>query len=98
MATRALNPRRPVARPRPRPQAVGRAAVVRRRVLAAAVVLLVLYGGYMLWLRDLSWFAIHNVTIKGATTSEPQIKAAVERVSGDMTTLHIKDDELRDAV
>jgi cell division protein FtsQ len=104
MATRALNPRRPVARPRPRPRQRARAkpasrgAVIRRRALAAAIVLLVLYGGYMLWFRDLSLFAIHDVTIRGATTNERQIKAAVENVAGDMTTLHIKDDELRDAV
>src|SRR3954464_11856076 len=100
MATRALNPRRPVARPRPRPRtkATGRGVVVRRRLLAAAVILLVLYGGYMFWFRDLSWFAIHDVTIKGATTNEREINSAVEQVAGDMTTLHIKDDELRDAV
>jgi cell division protein FtsQ len=102
MATRALNPRRPLARPRSRPRTrprpASRGAVIRRRALAAAIVLLALYGGYMLWFRDLSWFAIHGVTIKGATTNEREIKAAVERASGDMTTLHIKDGELRDAV
>jgi cell division protein FtsQ len=52
----------------------------------------------MLWFRNLSLFAIHDVTITGATTNERQIKQAVESVAGDMTTLHIKDDELRDAV
>src|SRR3954454_5015922 len=100
MATRALNPRRPVARPRsrPRPKAAEHRVVLRRRLLVAAVLLLVLYGGYMLWFRDLSLFAINDVTIKGATTNEREIRSAVERVSGDMTTLHIKDDELRDAV
>jgi len=100
MATRALNPRRPVARPRPRPRAkaTGRGVVVRRRLLAVAVILLVLYGGYMLWFRDLSWFAIHDVTVKGATTNEREIRSAVEQVAGDMTTLHIKDGQLRDAV
>src|SRR4051794_17637088 len=100
MATRALNPRRPVARTRSRPrrQASGRGAVVRRRAIAAAAVLLVLYGGYMLWFRNVSLFAIHDVTIEGATTNERQIKSAVEQVAGDMTTLHIKDGELRDAV
>ena len=98
MTTRALNPRRPVAPPRPRARPAGHRAVIRRRVLAAAVILLALYGGYMLWFRDLSWFAIHGVTIKGATTNEREIKSAVERVAGDMTTLHIKDDELRNAV
>jgi cell division protein FtsQ len=71
---------------------------MRRRLLAAAVILLVVYGGYMLWFRDLSLFAINDVTVKGATTNEREIRSAVEQVAGDMTTLHIKDDELRDAV
>jgi cell division protein FtsQ len=71
---------------------------MRRRLLAAAVILLVIYGGYMLWFRDLSLFAINDVTVKGATTNEREIRSAVEQVAGDMTTLHIKDDELRDAV
>jgi len=52
----------------------------------------------MLWFRNLSWFAIDEVTVEGATTSRPQIRQAIEQVSGDMTTLHIKDGELRDAV
>ncbi len=60
--------------------------------------LFVLYGGYMLWFRNLSWFAIHDVSVKGATTNERQIDSAVEQVAGDMTTLHINDGELRDAV
>src|SRR4051794_1573222 len=100
MATRALNPRRPVARPRPRsrPRATAKGALLRRRILAAAVALLALYGLYMFWFRDLSWFAIHDVTINGATTNERQIQSAVEQVADDMTTLHINDGELRDAV
>jgi cell division protein FtsQ len=61
-------------------------------------VLVALYAGYMLWFRNLSWFAIHDVTIKGATTSEREIHSAVERAAQDMTTLHINDGELRDAV
>jgi cell division septal protein FtsQ len=52
----------------------------------------------MLWFRNLSWFAIDKVTIDGATTNTSEIGAAVQRASGDMTTLHIKDGELRDAV
>jgi cell division protein FtsQ len=71
---------------------------MRRRLLAAAVIMLALYGGYMLWFRDLSWFSINDVTVKGATTNEREIRSAVEQVAGDMTTLHIKDGELRDAV
>jgi cell division protein FtsQ len=67
-------------------------------LIAAAILLVVLYGGYMLWFRNLSWFAIHDVSVKGATTNERQIDSAVEQVAGDMTTLHINDGELRDAV
>lgn len=72
--------------------------MLRRRLIAAAVIVVVLYAGYMLWFRNLSWFAINDVTLKGATTSEREIKLAVERAAQDMTTLHIKDDELRAAV
>src|SRR3954453_19875423 len=52
----------------------------------------------MLWFRNLSVFAIHDVTVKGATTNAREIRSAVEQVAGDMTTLHIKDGQLRDAV
>jgi cell division protein FtsQ len=98
MATRDVTQPRSTRRARAgRPPAAKR-AVVRRRLLGAALVLLVLYGGYMLWFRNLSLFAIHDVTVKGATTNEREIDAAVEKVAGDMTTLHIKDGELRDAV
>jgi cell division protein FtsQ len=71
---------------------------VRRRVVAVAVVLLVLYIGYLAWFRNLSWFAIHDVSVDGATTSQQQIKASIVDASHDMTTLHIKDDELVAAV
>src|SRR4051794_9448064 len=99
MATRDVTRARPArrrARARRKPATQG--AVIRRRLLAAAVILLVLYGGYMFWFRDLSWFAIHDVTVQGATTNEREIRSAVEQVAGDMTTLHIKDGQLRDAV
>jgi cell division protein FtsQ len=72
--------------------------VLRRRLIAVAIGILVLWAGYMLWFRNLSWFGIDEVTITGATTNAPAIKKAVEQVSEDMTTLHLKDDELRDAV
>jgi cell division protein FtsQ len=105
MATRALNPRRPGRAPsrtagrgaaRQRPQLGG--AVLRRRLIAGALVLIALYGAYMLWFRNLPWFAIDEVTITGATTNEREIKLAVEQVAQDMTTLHLKDDQLREAV
>jgi cell division protein FtsQ len=72
--------------------------LLRRRLIAAAVLLVALYAGYMLWFRNLSWFGIDKVTVEGASTSQAQIKQAIEQVSGDMTTLHINDGELRHAV
>ena len=72
--------------------------VLRRRLVVAAIGLIALYGGYTLWFRNLSWFAIHDVTIEGATTNERQIKAAVERAAQGMTTLHLNDGDLRSAV
>jgi cell division protein FtsQ len=81
---------------KPRPALGG--AVLRRRLIAAAIALLVLWAGYTLWFRNLRWFAIDEVTITGATTNERQVKAAVEQAAQDMTTLHLKDSELRDAV
>lgn len=104
MATRALNPRRPAARAPSRPRtparsrAALRGAVLRRRLVVAGIGVVVLWAGYMLWFRNLSWFAIDEVTITGATTNAPAIKKAVEQAAQDMTTLHLKDDELRDTV
>src|SRR3954453_20897351 len=106
MATRALNPPRPAARapqrpqtpPDPRPNLTLRRAVSRRRLIAGAIAILVLYAGYMLWFRNLPLFSIDQVTVTGATTNEEAIKKAVEQVAGDMTTLHLKDDELRNVV
>jgi len=72
--------------------------VLRRRVIGSAVAILVLWAGYMLWFRDLSWFAIDEVSVTGTTTNEREIKAAVEEAAQGMTTLHLKDDQLRDAV
>src|SRR5436190_3717982 len=98
MATRALNPRRPAGRAPARPRPARRGAVIRRRLIAAGVAIVALYAGYMLWFRNLPWFAIDDVTVAGATTNAAAIKSAVEGASGDMTTLHLKDDQLRDAV
>ncbi len=104
MATRALNPRRPGTRaparragPKSERPVLG-GALARRRILLGALALAVLWATYMLWIRNLPWFAIDEVTITGATTNERQIKQAVEQAAQDMTTLHLNDDELRSAV
>ena len=71
---------------------------IRRRVLAAVVVALALVAGYMLWLRDSSLFAVEDVEVKGVTAHRTEIEAALERAAGGMTTLHVRDDELGEAV
>jgi cell division protein FtsQ len=114
MATRVLNPRRPASSaatktaagytrarpartpPRPRPAIPG--PVLRRRLIAAAIGIVVLWAGYMLWFRNLALFSIDEVTVTGATTNAPAIKQAIVQVAGEMTTLHLNDDELRDTV
>jgi cell division protein FtsQ len=72
--------------------------VWRRRAILAAVVALIVVGGYMIWLRNSSWFAIEEVKVEGLTANQQEIAASLQEAADDMTTLHIKDDELRDAV
>ena len=77
---------------------VSPARIWRRRAILAGVIALVVVLGYMLWLRDSSWFAIEEVQVEGLTANQEEISAALAEASKDMTTLHIRDDELRDAV
>jgi cell division protein FtsQ len=99
MATRALSPRRAIGRtPATRPRPAAPRTPTRGRLMVGVIVIAALYAGYTLWFRNLPWFAIGSVTIAGATSNEREIKTAVERAAGDMTTLHINDDQLRDAV
>ena len=72
--------------------------MIRRRVIVAGIALVVLYAGYLFWFRNLPLFSINQVTVTGATTNERQIKMAIEQAAQDMTTLHLKDGQLRDAV
>ncbi len=52
-----------------------------------------------LWLRDSPLVSVEQVTITGSTSSEEQdIRNALTRAARDMTTLHVRDDQLRTAV
>ncbi|HEX2085929.1 MAG TPA: FtsQ-type POTRA domain-containing protein [Solirubrobacteraceae bacterium] len=63
---------------------------------AGAVVLLIVAG---FWLRDSPLVAVDEVTVVGASGPDaPRIEAALRSVARDMTTLHVRKDELRDAV
>ena len=67
-------------------------------LLAALGVLLALGGGYM-WLRDSSLVSVRRVSITGATGPDTgSIERALRRAARNMTTLHVRDDQLKNAV
>jgi cell division protein FtsQ len=69
------------------------------RGFAAVVVLAALAAGGWLLVRDSSLARVTEVRVTGATTSEEgQIRAALEDAGREMTTLHVREDVLRDAV
>jgi cell division protein FtsQ len=69
------------------------------RGLAALLLLVLLVGGGWLWVRDSSLAKVRTVTVTGATTSEQdQVRAALEHAARGMTTLHVREEALRDAV
>jgi len=52
-----------------------------------------------MWFRDSSFARVTQVTVTGATTSEQdRVRAALESAGRDMTTLHVKQNVLDDAV
>ena len=67
-------------------------------LLAAAGILAVLVAGFF-WLRDSSLVGVDEVTITGASGPDaPRIESTLRSVARDMTTLHIRQDELEQAV
>ena len=69
------------------------------RGFAAVTVLAGLLAGGWLWLRDSSLARVTEVRVTGSTTSEEgRIRAALERAARDMTTLHVREQALHDAV
>ena len=69
------------------------------RGFAAVIVLVGLGVGGWLWLRDSSLVAVTAVRVSGASTSdESRIRSALESAARDMTTLHVREDVLHEAV
>jgi cell division protein FtsQ len=69
------------------------------RGLAGLLLLVLLVGGGWLWVRDSSLAKVRKVTVTGTTTSEQdQVRAALESAARGMTTLHVREEALRDAV
>lgn len=93
MAVRTFSLPRPRTVPSVRP---GRPAL--RRLLAGLVALVVLAGGW-LWLRDSSVVAVNRVAVAGVHGEQSAaIRIALQNAARDMTTLHVRPDELRKAV
>jgi cell division protein FtsQ len=100
-------PRRPRRPPRPsRPSALSRPSGALRRLprppartaAAFAGVLALLLVGW-LWLRDSSLVAVRQVTVTGVSGPDAaRVIAALQEAGRAMTTLHVRDDELRTAV
>jgi cell division protein FtsQ len=69
------------------------------RAAAACACVLVLLGGGWLWLRDSRLVAIDRVSVTGLSGTEaPRVRAALEGAARDMTTLHVRPDQLKTAV
>jgi cell division protein FtsQ len=69
-----------------------------RRLVALAVVLVLLAGAWT-WLRDSGLVRIRTVTVTGVSSSEgAEVRAALVRAARGMTTLHVREDDLRAAV
>jgi cell division protein FtsQ len=77
---------------------LSRIRVLRRRAIAIAIVSVVLVAGYLLWLRNSSLFSVDEIQVEGVTANRDQVTASLQHAAADMTTLHVRDDELRDAV
>ena len=72
---------------------------LRVRLIAATLVLAVVCGGAYAWLRDSSLVAVKQVYISGLSSSdEAKIRTALKAAAMDMTTLHVRHEQLDAAV
>jgi cell division protein FtsQ len=76
-----------------------RITLPRLRLLLALAVLVVLGFAGWTWLRDSSFVRVTDVRVTGATSSaEPRIRAALDTAGREMTTLHVRERTLQQAV
>jgi cell division protein FtsQ len=69
------------------------------RLVTGLLVLTALAAGGWMWLRDSSLVRVDDVTVTGVTASDGvQVRAALEETARGMTTLHVREGALRDAV
>lgn len=66
---------------------------------AAAATLALLIAGYWFWFRDSSFARVKEVYVTGVSGPQARaIRSALESAALDQSTLHVRTDELRDAV
>lgn len=86
---------RSLARARARRSRLGGTAL--RRLAVAGLVLAVLGAGFE-WLRESSVVEVREVVVTGiASPQEAKVRAALRSAGTDMTTLHVREDQLRAA-
>ena len=70
-----------------------------KKILAGVVVAACALAGGWFWLRDSDVVEVRDVFVTGLTSSqESQIRQALKSAALDMTTLHVREDQLRAAV
>ena len=70
-----------------------------KKILAGVVVATCALVGGWFWLRDSSVVQVRDVFVTGLTSAEePQIRQALKNAALDMTTMHVREDQLRAAV
>ena len=71
----------------------------RLKIGLAVAALLALAGGGWIWLRDSGLVRVHDVEISGLTASDgEQVRGALAVAAQSMTTLHVRERALREAV
>lgn len=72
---------------------------LKRRLLMALALFVMLAAGYQLWLRDSSLVAVEQVSVTGLTTKDAErVRATLTSAAHGMTTLHVRLDELEQAI
>jgi cell division protein FtsQ len=70
-----------------------------KKLLAGVVVAACALTGGWFWLRESDLVRVQDVFVTGLTSQEePQIREALKNAALDMTTLHVREDQLRAAV
>ena len=69
-----------------------------RRLIVALGLAAGLAAGYFMWLRDSSLVAVRDVRVVGVTANAAEINDSLERAAREMTTLHVRLEELQAAL